>query len=281
MNVFFNERLKLDGSYWLPETTEAFDEVLSNFSSTLNSLKFYTEVVVHYSSEDMKILLNNFQQIADWSSLNSEAKINLIRALLLEVNAKDWNKHKLQRDDMIYLLQESVGQTTHSVNTTSLAEATEYKFGQQKVAVINLTHSEYAGSVPILVNRSSLNPPRAMHILELDTFKDNKDLVAHIIENWFQRTYNHNPKHGENGKNVKHNKGEDVSPLECSIEEASQLLKFAVSTRNKAELYVYDDPRKKFIVYKAESEHVYHGYHPIDQDEVPQEVKNFLLRNLE
>jgi len=247
-----------------------------NLSSILNSFKFHTEVVIYYSSIDMKLLLNNFQEIAGLTPGNFDDKINLIRALIGEVNARDWQKHKRQREDMIYFHQESVGEKTHNVTNTSLAEATEYRFNQQKVAVVNLSHSDYNDSIPIHINRSTLIPPRAMDMFRLDTFKDQKDLLAYIIDNWYQRRYNHNPKHGENGKNIKQNKDEEVSPLECSIKEARELLKFAVSTRNKAELYMYDGVRNKFIIYKAESEQVYHGYHPIDQDEVPQEVKDFL-----
>jgi len=96
-------------------------------------------------------------------------------------------------------------------------------------------------------------------MFRLDAFKNKKDLIEYILENWYQRNYNHNPKHGENGKNVKQNKDEQVSPLECSIQEATELLKSAVSTRSKAELYVYDDARKKFIVYKAESEWIFYS----------------------
>ncbi len=280
MNVFLNERLKLDGSDWVPESEEPFNEVVSNLSAILNSFKFYTQVVVCYSSVDMKLLLNNFQEIAGMIAGKFDDKINLIRTLLLEVNAMDWQKHKMQRNDMIYFHQESVGERTRNVTNTSLAEATEYKFNQQKIAVVNLSHSEYTDSIPIHINRSTLNPPKAMQMYRLDAFENKKDLLAFILENWYQRKYNHNPKHGENGKNVKHNKGEEVSPLECSIQEATELLKFAVSTRGKRELYMYDQARNKFIIFKAESEQVYHGYHPIDQDEVPQEVKDFLIGTL-
>jgi len=277
MNVFLNERLKLDGSEWAPVSEEPFNEVVFNLASILNSFKFHTDIVVYYSSVDMELLLNNFHEIAKMIPGDYENKINLIRALLEQVNARNWQKHKKQRHDMIYFHQESVGEKTHNVTNTSLAEATEYKFNEKKVAVVNLSHSEYNDSIPIHINRSTLIPPKAMHMFRLETFKNKKDLLAYIMENWYQRNYNHNPKHGENGKNVKQNKDEEVSPLECSIEEARELLKFAVSTRNKAELYMYDRVRNKFIIYKAESEQVYHGYHPINQDEVPQEVKDFLV----
>jgi len=162
MNVFLNERLKLNGSEWMPESEEPFNEVVSSLWSILNSFKFHVDVVVYYSSADMKLLLNNFRQIAGMTIGNYENKINLIRALLEEVNARDWQKHKMQRNEMIYFHQESVGETTHNVTNTSLVEAAEYKFNQQKVAVVNLSHSDYNDSIPIHINRSALNPPREM-----------------------------------------------------------------------------------------------------------------------
>lgn len=278
MNVFINERLKVDSKEWAPVSEEHFNEVVFNLVSILKSFKFHTDVVVHYSSVAMQLLLKNFSEIADMLPSNYRNKIDRIRVLLDEVNARNWHKYKKQRNDIIYFCQEFSGQTTHSVNDTSLAEATEYKFNKENVAVVNLTHSEYNNFIPIHINRSTIVPPNTMEMLRLDTFINKGDLISYITYNWYQRNYNHNPKHGENGKNVIPNKDEDVSPLECSIEEARELLRFAVSTRNKAELYVFDPPRNKFIIYKAESEQVYHGYHPLDQDEVPKEVKDFFLK---
>jgi hypothetical protein len=276
MEVFLNERMTLDGSEWIPYSKESFEKIVLDLAEILYLFNFHVDVAIYYSSDDMKILVSYLQKANGLVEGNYVDKINLIRALMVEIKAVDWTKAKTQRSDMVYYHQESVGAKTHDVTNTTLAESTEFKFLNKIVALINLTHSKYNESVPIHINRSSINPPPDMKMITLNAFSSKKELVSYITENRLQRVYNHNPKHGENGKNVRANNSEKVSPLECSISEATVLLKDAVSTRNKNELYVFDNSRNKFMIYKTEGQNKFHAYHPIDQDEIPEKVKLFL-----
>lgn len=110
---------------------------------------------------------------------------------------------------------------------------------------------------------------------------DFKQVFLWICENRKPaRQYNWNPKHGEYGKNIQANKGEYVSPLLCSKDYASEILKFAIGTRNSRMLYVFDKQQKYFMEYKQESDIVdngthsftYHSYHLVRNEDKGAEV---------
>jgi hypothetical protein len=67
--------------------------------------------------------------------------------------------------------------------------------------------------------------------------------------------------------------------LEGSRVEAEALLIVAIAFRKTNELYAYDNARNKFMVFKSDNtpNNGYHSYHPIDQNEIDDEVKEFLL----
>jgi len=106
-----------------------------------------------------------------------------------------------------------------------------------------------------------------------------------IVE-WFNR--NRSParsfqvidKHGENRQDVRIIKGEVVSPLRCSGEEARTLLQSALGHRID-ELFNLDKGRGYYIVFKYEGDNpqsMYHGYHvSLDSNEVPADIKSKLL----
>ena len=277
MNIFLNERIKFSGEQWIPESAEHFENLLFDLLKLLEVFNYHTDVAFYYSSQDIQVLITNFQDATGLFSGRYQDKIDLIRAFIDKIEATNWNDNAKQRHDMLYYHQQSLGEATHNVNNTSLAEATEHKFEDAIVAVLNLSFSEYNNSIPIHINRSSINPPRNMLMISLNVLTAKDAMIDFIKSNRRARIYNHNPKHGENGKGMLSNKDETVSPLECSITEARELIKDAISTTMTNELYAYDKARNKFIVYKAESTNIYHGYHPIDQSEVPDNVKKFLV----
>lgn len=96
---------------------------------------------------------------------------------------------------------------------------------------------------------------------------------------WFEnnrrpvREFHLNPKHGENGKGAHPaNKGDKVSVLLCSEEEAAILLNKAVgeSTDGKT-LFFWDADNEKYIEFKCEGNQVFHGFH-LDEEEARQRV---------
>lgn len=126
-------------------------------------------------------------------------------------------------------------------------------------------------------------------VSETITTKRNQDEVKLDVRNadiksiseWYeinrkpQRIFNLNPKHGENGKGAHPgNKGEKVSVLMCSRDEAKNMLLKAIGSDLRI-LYFFDQIHNQYIEFKRESENTYHGFHldTIDEKRVPEEIK--------
>ncbi|KWT84044.1 hypothetical protein [Candidatus Magnetominusculus xianensis] len=101
-------------------------------------------------------------------------------------------------------------------------------------------------------------------------------LIQWFVENRKpKRMFNLNPKHGENGRG----NWPDASSLECSKDEAQELLNTAIGDSGKT-LYTYDKKNMKYIVFRYENTDedkiTYHGYHvALNSTDIPQSVKNF------
>lgn len=107
------------------------------------------------------------------------------------------------------------------------------------------------------------------------------------------RSYNWNPKHGENGRNAhREHAGEEVSVLLCSRKHANELLTNAVGLQAWDYLYSYDSTYEKYMEYKAECKYAnlpsnaldrkYHSYHLNSIDSIPKRIleKIRILRTL-
>lgn len=278
MHIFLNENILISGGEWVPEDDVAFSTNIQELWKCLNCFNFYIEPIVYYSGAG---LIRLFQNLEDISSITEYALTNPIqrlRVLLDEINAVNWSLSPFQRADYHYYYLSGGGAIPYYVNGTSVAEATEYKFSGEEVALLNLASSEYNEANPIHINRSSINPPPNMVICPLVILVSDVGVIAYVRQHRQPRTFNWNPKHGENGKGMIPNKGEVVSPLEGSRQEAELLLPKAVNSRKTTELYAYDEAQGKYIVFKDENtpDNKFHPYHPINQEEVPEDVKKFL-----
>lgn len=112
-------------------------------------------------------------------------------------------------------------------------------------------------------------------IVEIDNCKfDVKPLAR-----WFGRNrrpirkFHLNPKHGEKGKGAHPaNKGDKVSLLLCSEEEAAIMLNKAVGeSADSKTLYFWDSSKEKYIEFKCEVNQVYHGFH-LDEEDAKQRI---------
>lgn len=91
---------------------------------------------------------------------------------------------------------------------------------------------------------------------------------------WFEgnrrpvRKFHLNPKHGENGKGAHpEHKGDKVSVLLCSREEAEILLNKAVCENAECRvLFFWDADNEKYIEFKCEGNQVFHGFHLDEED---------------
>jgi len=278
MKVFFNEDIFISGEDWNPGSSEVIIEAILQLWHSLNCFNFHIDPTVYYSSSGLARLFANLEILDSLSDYSLTNPIDQLRRMLDDISAVNWNLNPRQKPDHNYYFLSGGGAISHYVNGTTVAEAAENKFLGEQVALLNLAPSQYNETNPIHINRSRINPPSEILICAL-TIIDTKDAtVAFVKEHRKIRTFNWNPKHGENGKGMIANKGEVVSPLECSKEEAAQLLPEAVAFRKTSELYAFDTDRNKYIVFKAENtpDNKFHPYHPINQDEIPGEIKKFL-----
>lgn len=279
MKIFLNERILIGGGEWTPANPDEISVNIRNLIESLNCFNFHTEPTIYYTGEGITRLFENLTELSSFSDYALTNPIQQLRNILNEINSENWDLQKNQRTDYVYYFQSCGGATTYNVNTTSIAEATEYKYENKEVGILNLTSSQFNETNPIHISRSNINLPPDIQTFAIRVFTLKQEAVSYITEYRKERNYNWNPKHGENGKGMISNKDEDVSPLECSKEIAAELLNVAVSCKGTDELYAYDIDREKFMVFKSDNtpNNSYHSYHPIKQNEVPPEVREFLL----
>ena len=276
MKVFLNERIHLGGEDWLPDSSDDFNENIKNLIETLESFIFLTEATVFYSSLELNRLFENITTVEEFSDYSITNPVHRIRTILSQVESIDWTYSKKQRTDHLYYFISGLGAITHNVNESSIAEACEYKHENNEVTLINILSSQFNETNPLNVLRSNVNPPNISSSNLLPFVSNRNQTVDYYRTNRKPRIYNWNPKHGENGNGMIPNKGETVSPLECSRVEAAEYLENAVGYRKTNELYNMD--KNKFMVWKCDSieQNSFHAYHPINQDEIEEDVKEFL-----
>lgn len=132
------------------------------------------------------------------------------------------------------------------------------------------------GSVFLLVNQDAFSDAvKAIQVKrnQADWELEGRKADFKSVLKWYetnrkpQRIFNLNPKHGENGKGAHPaNKGEKVSILMCSREEAENMLLKAIGADLRV-LYFFDQVHNQYIEFKCESENTYHGFHLDAMDE--------------
>jgi hypothetical protein len=277
MKIYLNDRLTLTGEDWIPESEIEFNENMKNLLETLDSYNYMPEALIFYSGAGLDLFFRNInvtEELLDYSITNP---IHKLRMILSEIDASNWNNNKLQVEDHSYYFISNGGTLTTYINNTTIAEAFENTLGQENVGLINLTSSQFNETNPLNVFKRNINPPNNIIFGYVDFISSRNEAIGHYHRNRRGRVYNWNRKHGDINRNVIPNKGEVVSRLECTIEEATVLLESALGYRKSNELYVFDEQRRKYMVFKCDpSDNSFHSYHPIDQDEVHVDVKTFL-----
>lgn len=282
MKIFLNERINRDGSEWIPDNRNELEANAVQLFETLESFHFLPEATVNYSSVEFGLLLNNIALVSDINDYSITNVAHQLRMMLFEVDAIDWSVSRSQRPDHIYYFIANLASENINITGSSVAEAIENKVNGEKVAMINFTSSNFNELEIMNLLRVDVNPPNKMSKVDLEFITSRNSCVTFYNLNYKPRVYNWNPKHGENGKGMIPNKDEIVSPLECSRDEASKFLEDAIGYRKSNELYNYDPTNSKFLVWKCESKenNVFHAYHPVDQNEVDIEVKEFITKLL-
>lgn len=106
-------------------------------------------------------------------------------------------------------------------------------------------------------------------------------IVIREIAEWFsqyrkpQRNYNWSSKHGEFGKGAHpSNKGDEVSVLLGSRNEAKELLKKAIGLQPQGTLFYYDNKYEHYMEFKMESTNTFHSFHIENENRIPSLLKN-------
>lgn len=142
-----------------------------------------------------------------------------------------------------------------------------------------------------IANRQQNNPENTYLIVDDDALVLQTDKLEYLFKGknmsitkstlevkalacWFEdnrrpvRKFHLNPKHGENGKGAHpEHKGDKVSVLLCSGEDAAMLLNKAVGENVEGKtLFFWDVDSEKYIEFKCEGNQVYHGFHLDEED---------------
>lgn len=281
MNFFLNTKIFESGKDWEPADKADFEGVLRNFIQILESLLFFPNSVVYYSSSEIETFLTHVDLIVDVYEYEFY-ELTYLRNLIMNLQGKDWPNHKFHKDDHDYLLQLNGGYTPYSVSNTTIAESTEYKHEYNDATVINI-YGLVPGLLEIVdVYRRSLVPPFDSGLIKLSVLLSKGSIIKHVLTNRLPIVFNLNPKHGENRSNAVEENGKTISPLKCSRQEASVFLTKAIGFKSYKELYFYDVVRNEFIEFKPENtpDNSYHGYYPYNQEDIPEDVRSFLRDNI-
>lgn len=176
----------------------------------------------------------------------------------------DWRKNPIQSNNYAVFNQ--------SISDHSLCEVSERMHCNvdNRYAIFN--------NQAITINKSISITINAIHVKTIDLLKDEKDFIDWFSENRIpKRNFHSIPKH--NIPEPITILGKKISPLKGTVENADEVLKFAIG-KNIKELFGFDKDCRMILVFKHENntpQNQYHGYHvPVDSSEVSDDIKRSL-----
>src|SRR5690242_12672573 len=158
MKIFLNERIYLDGSEWFCEDSVLVLENIQCLIGALDCVNFNFDVTLYYSGDGIASFFQNLNDLDNLHDYSLTNPIDQLRTVLYDIEAKNWNDHVIQDNNVQYYYQINAGAATIQVNQTSLAEAVEYLHRGSTVGLLTLYSSEFNETNPIHVNRSSFYP---------------------------------------------------------------------------------------------------------------------------
>lgn len=257
---------------------------LSQLESLIEIVGCEKEVNLFYSANEIKDFLVNVEEFYKESYLIDIA--STINEYLQKANAINWQYNPTQDNSFQYFILDFNSLQIIQLFNHSINEGLERQLTYQENKVFLINHLALNVSNPyvsLLKKSTKSNDFPSALIIPL---KNNvKEIDEWLTENRKTRTFNLSPKHGENGKRAHpSNKGEEVSILECSKEEAQKLLENAIGDVriDKKRLYNYDATRDNYILFYYEGENPqnqYHGFH-ISKKDAAQKIPNTMLKRL-
>ncbi|MEO5360943.1 MAG: hypothetical protein H7843_10930 [Nitrospirota bacterium] len=238
------------------------EEVDTKLRDTLKGRCF----IGYYDKDNMEKF---FKRYDTHKKINSNNPLTFLRKLIRNT-FENWRDAKQQLSDNEY--------KTFN-NTVTVKDHTFCEMSQRQVNVREINYAllnHYACDINtdiISVTIEGGDTAKFFNLRCSGSFE--RWLTDSIIQ---KRMFHPNPKHVKKGQSNR----SDVSELECSPEEAQDLLNTAIGGDGH-KLFNYDKKRNKFIIFMDEThgecEKVYHGYHvALNSTDVPQPVKNILNR---
>lgn len=193
---------------------------------------------------------------------------NILTRMRIVMNkwGENWRTSAIQKDTENYMYY------SFPIKDDTLCEMIERKAAATDDSTFLLVNQDaFPCSTPTIKTK------RNQEEVELDV----KTADIKSVSKWYetnrkpQRRFHLSPKHGENGKGAHpDNKGEKVSVLMCSRDEAEDMLLKAMGTEPRT-LFFFDAVHQQYIEFKRESDHVYHGFHldATDEKRVPEHIK--------
>lgn len=279
MHVFINGKINANGN-WEPADRFEFESVIRELLNSIKCIEFFTGSKLYYNSEELRNLFEDLDLMDGVEKFGLFDEIKQLREYIKQSGAIDCAENQLHKSNYSYLVQLGDGFCPYPTKDSSLAEACEFKHQGYKTLVLNFSSSSEFNTYNLIkIIRADLSPPKDMDLVKVESVHDKKNLVKYYLKNR-EVEYNHNFKHPENSTEVTNQNGEIISPLECSVIQAAELLKVSVGHKSVKELFSFDSNRNKFIEFKPESNsnNKYHGYHPSNQ-KIPTKIEYFLKDN--
>ncbi len=242
-------------------------DILKNIIKKIENVTSFVEIENHEGYYDK----NNLNAFLEKVKMDKDYPKNKRRfERVMQKWGSDWRKETKQSSNKSYKYYRD------SIENDTLCEMTE--------RIILAEDNTY-----LLINCNAIKCNKG----SISTNCDGKEYEIEVrnleicdVANWFEsnrrpkRNFNWNPKHGENGKGATPtNKGEKVSVLMCSRQQAAKMLSKAVGEDPRA-LYFYDDKFGQYIEFRLENivSCTYHAFHldKEDANRVPDKVKAWL-----
>jgi len=269
-SIFQSETL-----YQSIDNLNRFREFLHNYQKMIEIVEREKGAKIIYDAENIK----EFQQ--QMNGLDDEFMSLQYAFYTLLSNAENFRDKSKQATNCLYFIWDLNQFTGIQISgpISTLAEIAEEKRQDENKKLV-LMHND-----SIHLNRSIIPiikdgyGDRCPFFICIQHVKNSTELENWISQNRQPRLFNLNPKHGENGKGAKANKGEEVSVLLCNKKHAQELLDTAVGDKRiSKKLFNFDNEHQKIIVFEDENtpNNTYHGYHVDNENEVPQNLQKYL-----
>ncbi|MBN2533244.1 MAG: hypothetical protein JXB88_10150 [Spirochaetales bacterium] len=254
----------------LYENEEKLILFLSEINKAVDLIKREKGAELIFDNENIKLFLEEVKVLKD-------EYINLLlRVYSIFDDLKNFRDSSIIQKDCLYLIWDKSNFTVFSIKDSIpiLTEIVEYKQEKNKVVLFYPDTIKCDRSfLAIIKDGGEKNIPIFTRI---DFVSDYTSLENWIVINRIPRKFKHNPKHPK-AKEI--NKNKYVSALLCSEEEAQILLNSAIGDAGFSnKLYNYDTKNKKYIIFQDDDtqENTYHGYHAINDTEIPEIIKTIL-----